>query len=159
MHIVSERDAFMSDYETLHFFLDLQRQHKWNKPHDKHSHNKHSYYHPELQSITNDTIKYLCQYSETVEQGEQEELEEERMKSGSQSDKNPLLLRMDDEKFAQLLHKLNNFTLYKAEKLQIVNQLPNNMVHLYSIVEECDTRFNESQVTEILEIVAASTCL
>ena len=62
--------------------------------------------------------------------------------------------KMSDESFAELMTKLNSFKLFKAEKLQIVNQLPANMVHLYSIVEECDARFDEKTIEEMLEIIS-----
>lgn len=55
----------------------------------------------------------------------------------------PCSLIENDEKFILLMSFLNQYNLVKVEKLQLVNLLPRSMVHLYSIVEECDQRFDE----------------
>ena len=151
MHVVEEMNAFMSDYETLHFLIALQEEHKWipdpnveENQKQKQRQNK-PYHHPALQAITRDTVRYITQRSAANDE------------SKDATDSVSSLRRMSTDQFKQLMTELNAFPLYKAEKLQIVNQLPTNMVHLYSIVEECDSRLNEGQVTALLESISR-TC-
>lgn len=48
---------------------------------------------------------------------------------------------------------LSQYKLEKVEKLQIINSAPYSLVNLYSIVEECDQRFSEQEIEDILQIV------
>lgn len=61
------------------------------------------------------------------------------------------------EQVVNLLSRLSKFSLTKKEKLQLLNLAPKGMVEYYLIIEDCDTRFNETQIGEIMEIV--SECL
>lgn len=154
MKVESIRDAFLSDYEVLQFMSQLERKHYWSvdaaeetDQQDggrKSKKKKRPYNHPELQAITRDAISYLSMPKHILEEGAQPE-----------NEKSPIT-KLNDGSFTKLMKSLNEFALFKAEKLQIVNQLPTNMVHLYAIVEECDSRFSEDQVTKILEIVQES---
>lgn len=154
MHVLEEMNAFMSDYETLQFLVSLQKQHKWNaESKTDRKHNK-PYYHPELQMVTRDTVRYITQRTIPAEDPEEAEKPDE----ASPTNKKSTLLNLTVNQFSQLMRELNAFPLYKAEKLQIVNQLPTNLVHLYSIVEECESRLDEGQVTSLLECVSR-TCL
>ncbi|CCF58337.1 hypothetical protein KAFR_0E01830 [Kazachstania africana CBS 2517] len=154
MKIIETRDSFLSDYEVLQFLSGLERKHLWDeetlklhqKDRKKRAQTKRPYNHPALQAITRDAISFLKMNKNYVPQ--EDEVEEER----TEHEKSPLC-RLNDKTFSEFVLKLNKFDLFKAEKLQIVNQLPANMVHLYSIVEECDSRFSEEQIDEILEIV------
>lgn len=146
MKIESVRDAFLSDYEVLQFLSQLERRHDWGLNQEDAGANKkrkrRPYNHPELQAITRDTIRYLSEAKGATETEE-----------GSASDAKSPLTKLNDQKFTELMTRLNQFELFKAEKLQIVNQLPTNLVHLFAIVEECDSRFPEEQSAQILEAV------
>lgn len=48
---------------------------------------------------------------------------------------------------------ISKFPLEKAELLMMVNSRPSSIAELDCIVEEMDTRFNEEETTEMLEIV------
>lgn len=151
MKIESVRDAFLSDYEVLQFLSQLERRHDWGLNQDdelaagnNRKRKRRPYNHPELQAITRDTIRYLSEAKGAADAEESE--------AGAGDAKSPLT-KINDKKFAELMTQLNQFSLFKAEKLQIVNQLPTNLVHLYAIVEECDSRFSEEQSGQILEIV------
>lgn len=160
MKVVETRDAFLSDYEVLQFLSKLERQHHWNEepttdPNSKKKAKKHgTYNHPELEFITKNAITYLGIDKNSMPQEEDDEDDE----ASGQQDQPPKdarspLSRLNDDRFCELVRRLNAFELFKAEKLQLVNQLPTNMVHLYSIVEECDSRFTEDQVADVLAII------
>ncbi|KAG0674876.1 hypothetical protein C6P41_004675 [Kluyveromyces marxianus] len=161
MRILEERNAFMSDYEALQFLVSLQKEHRWTSD-SRDRKNKHAkpYYHPELQMITRDTVRYLTQRSTPApeEQEEQEDQEQEAQAEKPKPKPKSTLLHLTTQQFTDLMQQLNHYPLYKAEKLQIVNQLPTNLVHLYSIVEECESRLDEGQVTSLLEAIER-TCL
>lgn len=152
MKILEARDAFFSDYETLQFLSKLERQHHWDDDtiqdrRDKKKMKTHRpYNNPELQAITRDTITYL-----STDKGVAQEEEEP---SGDDNKKKSPISSLNDQKFSELVTELNEFDLFKAEILQIVNQLPTTMVHLYAVVEECDTRFTETQIEKMLSITA-----
>lgn len=57
------------------------------------------------------------------------------------------------ENITQAMKELSKYELEKIEKLQILNSTPHSLVNLYSIVEECDQRFTEKEIEDILEIV------
>lgn len=148
MKILESRDAFLSDYEVLQFLSKLERQHHWDeestlanqKNQRKKMKTHRPYNHPELQTITKDTITYL----RTNKGADQEE----------DTTATSPISRLNDEKFSELVRSLNEYSLFKAEKLQIVNQLPQSMVHLYSVVEECDSRFTQEQMDTMLSTIA-----
>ncbi|CAI4034401.1 hypothetical protein SMKI_10G1910 [Saccharomyces mikatae IFO 1815] len=158
MKVLEERNAFLSDYEVLKFLSDLEREHLWDeksqaalkKNRSKGKQNR-PYNHPELQGITRNVVNYLSINKNYINQ---EDEGEERKSSGVKDVEKSAISRMSDQSFGDLMTKLNSFKLFKAEKLQIVNQLPANMVHLYSIVEECDARFDEKRIEEMLEIIS-----
>lgn len=147
MKVESIRHAHLSDYEVLQFMSYLQRKHRWNDDYDVTTKGKkNGYNHPELQKITRDVVNYLT----TNKNSDPEDPENKTViKSG--------ITRLNDQKFTILMNKLNEFELFKVEKLQIVNHLTTNMAVLYSIVEECELRFTEQQINEILETVQSVT--
>lgn len=169
MRVIKARDAFFSDYEALQFLSKLQRKHRWDEnsiqemknfnKNKKGRFQKRPYNHPALQEIVNDTLSYLT-ISKSIttpqdnEEEEEEGKEEIKQEEGGEQRQSPLT-KLNDEMFIELMNKLNNYELYKIEKLQIVNQLPTNMVHLFSIVEECDSRFTEDQINEMIELIAS----
>ncbi|KAH3899070.1 related to DNA-directed RNA polymerase III subunit RPC9 [Saccharomycodes ludwigii] len=146
MKIESVRESFLSDYEVYTFLKDLQRKNGWLYVENKKNHNnrnKYSYNNPELESITKNVVDYLATPKSMNPD------EEDQSNSGSTSGTDNLL-KFTNDKFIKLLQKLNCYKLYKIEKLQLVNQLPTNFVHLYSIIEECDSRFSEQEIEQIL---------
>ncbi|KAK5773954.1 DNA-directed RNA polymerase III subunit RPC17 PWA37_003078 [Arxiozyma heterogenica] len=168
MRVIKARDAFFSDYEALQFLSKLQRKHRWDEnslqemknfnKNKKGRFQKRPYNHPVLQGIVNDTLSYLTiskSIAATQDNEEEKEENEETKKKENEKQRQSPLTKLNDKMFTQLMNKLNNFELYKIEKLQIVNQLPTNMVHLFSIVEECDSRFTEDQINEMIELVAS----
>ncbi|AET40184.1 DNA-directed RNA polymerase III subunit RPC17 Ecym_5430 [Eremothecium cymbalariae DBVPG len=143
MKIEAARDAFISDYEVLKFMSQLQRKHNWlfDDTDKKTTKKTKQYNHPELESITRDLVNYLT----TNKNPDPEDPE-----TGTTRPAKAGITKLNDATFTKLMHALNQLALFKAEKLQIVNQLPTNIVHLYSIVEECDNRFSEDQIKTIL---------
>ncbi|GCE98579.1 hypothetical protein ZYGM_004465 [Zygosaccharomyces mellis] len=148
MKVIEARDSFLSDYEVLQFLAKLERQHHWDEEstlvNQKNQRKKikthRPYNHPELQAITRDTIAYLLSN-----------------KGADQEEDTPTtspISRLNDKRFCELVRSLNQYSLFKAEKLQIVNQLPQSMVHLYSIVEECDSRFTQEQMDTMISNIA-----
>ncbi|KAL3231443.1 DNA-directed RNA polymerase III subunit RPC9 [Nakaseomyces bracarensis] len=153
MRVLEPRDAFLSDYEVLQHLSKLERQYKWDAESiaemsaDKKKFKKfRPYNNPALQGITRDTLAYLKQSKYSISEEEEQLLPEQRPPAP--------LCNLNDNKFTDLVTRLNEFDLFQAEKLQIVNQMPVQIVHLYSIVEECDTRFSEEQIEQILALVA-----
>jgi len=67
-------------------------------------------------------------------------------------EKSPVAIQ-NVENIVQAMKDLSKFSLEKIEKLQIKNSAPYSLVNLYAIVEECDQRFNEQEIEEILGIV------
>jgi len=53
----------------------------------------------------------------------------------------------------RLLTRLKEWPLTKAEKLQLLNQRPENSLELQLLIEECVERLTEDQEKELLEII------
>lgn len=51
------------------------------------------------------------------------------------------------------MRAISKFSLEKAELLMMVNSRPSSIAELDCIVEEMDTRFNEGETADMLEIV------
>ncbi|CAI1513880.1 hypothetical protein SEUBUCD646_0J01890 [Saccharomyces eubayanus] len=158
MKVLEERNAFLSDYEVLKFLTDLEKKHLWDqnsqvalKKNRSRGKEKRPYNHPELQGITRGVVNFLNINKNYINQ--EDENEDQENNGAKDAEKSPIS-KMSDESFGELMGRLNSFKLFKAEKLQIVNQLPANMVHFYSIVEECDSRFDEKTIEEMLEIIS-----
>ncbi|CAB4254913.1 similar to Saccharomyces cerevisiae YJL011C RPC17 RNA polymerase III subunit C17 [Maudiozyma barnettii] len=156
MKVLERRDAFLSDYEVLQFLTKLEYQHGWDddtqaqlqQNRRKKIKTKRPYNNITLQRIARDTISYLrVNKSYVPQEDEDETTKNENMISP--------IHKLNDAQFSELMVTLNKFELFKIEKLQIVNQMPRNLVHLYSIIEECDSRFTEDQITEIIGIIEA----
>lgn len=58
-----------------------------------------------------------------------------------------------EEKMGKLMGFLKQFDLTRMEKLQIVNLLPRSEVEYFAIVEECEDRFSEDQIAQVLDFV------
>ncbi|EJS43128.1 rpc17p [Saccharomyces arboricola H-6] len=159
MKVLEERNALLSDYEVLKFLTDLEKKHLWDQKSQaalkkiRSKGKQHRpYNHPELQGITRNVVNYLSINKNYINQDDEDKKREDN--AAKDSEKSPIS-KMSDQSFGELMTKLNSFKLFKAEKLQIVNQLPANMVHLYSIVEECDARFDEQTIEKMLETISS----
>ncbi|EEQ37699.1 hypothetical protein CLUG_01822 [Clavispora lusitaniae ATCC 42720] len=129
MKILTERDAFLSDFEVFQHLRDLKKTYNWTftPEEEAQNNNKRKRFTAaglDLEVVTRDITAYFSSNA-----------------AGS----------IPDEKaFTELMTFLNGFDLMKVEKLQIVNSLPRSMVHLYGLVEECDQRFDEETCESIL---------
>jgi len=65
-------------------------------------------------------------------------------------------LRQNEASIARLVKDLAPYGLTKAEKLQIVNLAPTDLVELYVIVEELEDRLSDEKTQEILTLVRRS---
>ncbi|EFP83810.1 uncharacterized protein PGTG_09523 [Puccinia graminis f. sp. tritici CRL 75-36-700-3] len=54
-------------------------------------------------------------------------------------------------RFGQVSGRANGLT--KAERLQICDLAPTELVEIYLIIEECDSRFTEEEIQEIIDLV------
>ncbi|KAL1327339.1 hypothetical protein HN51_037399 [Arachis hypogaea] len=57
------------------------------------------------------------------------------------------------ESINEFLESVKSHDLAKAEILNIINIRPTNIVEIFPIIECCDTRFSDEELTEIVEIV------
>ncbi|KAH9764830.1 DNA-directed RNA polymerase III subunit RPC9 [Citrus sinensis] len=53
----------------------------------------------------------------------------------------------------EFLEKSKKFKLAKAEILNIINIRPSSLVEVDSIIEQCDTRFQEEELQELVDLV------
>lgn len=53
----------------------------------------------------------------------------------------------------KLMELLKSYDLTRMEKLQIVNLVPRSEVEFFAIVEECEDRFSEDQIAQVLDYV------
>ncbi|ORZ16883.1 HRDC-like protein [Absidia repens] len=51
------------------------------------------------------------------------------------------------------LQQMNQYALTLGEKLQILNLRPKSAVEIYLLIEECEERFNEQDLDNILSII------
>ncbi|KAJ4722530.1 DNA-directed RNA polymerase III subunit RPC9 [Melia azedarach] len=58
------------------------------------------------------------------------------------------------EKVNEFLEKSKKFKLAKAEILNIINIRPASLVEIDSIIEQSDTRFEEEQLQELIDLVS-----
>ncbi|KAI8094844.1 HRDC-like protein [Gilbertella persicaria] len=54
------------------------------------------------------------------------------------------------EQVQQFLQAMSTFDLTKAEKLQILNLRPKSTVEIYLMIEECEERFTEEDLEQML---------
>ncbi|KAG0167747.1 hypothetical protein DFQ28_005708 [Apophysomyces sp. BC1034] len=57
------------------------------------------------------------------------------------------------EQLRQYLDRIASFKLTRAEKLQILNLRPKSAVEIYLLIEECEERFSEDDLGDMLNIV------
>ena len=54
----------------------------------------------------------------------------------------------------RFMQRLQPYNLTKAEKLQLLNQRPVSAVEIQLLIEESEERLTETQISEVLEIIA-----
>ncbi|CCE72536.1 Piso0_000118 [Millerozyma farinosa CBS 7064] len=128
MQIINERDCFLSNYEVLKHLEEMKLKYNWTEDKGGNDNRKKKKRFTgggiELEVITNEVSEYL--------------------KNSPCSE-----IKTDDD-LVKIMTFLNGFDLVKVEKLQIINCLPRTMVHLYSLIEECDQRFDQEVCEKIL---------
>ncbi|KAL6946891.1 hypothetical protein ACO0QE_001744 [Hanseniaspora vineae] len=144
MKIDNVRDSFLSDYEVYKFFKEAQKANS-KKRNAKNNGNNPA----EFNQISKDTLEYLKTNKNVSSNETNDEENADPLESGSLN----RICSFNDDLFKAKLMKLNQYQLFKFEKLQLLNALPTNLVHMFSIVEECDNRFSETEINEILEIL------
>ncbi|CAO3653078.1 unnamed protein product [Mucor hiemalis] len=60
------------------------------------------------------------------------------------------------EQLANFLELMSRYELTRAEKLQILNLRPKSTVEIYLIIEECEERFSEEDLEEMLNNIITS---
>ncbi|KAH3663609.1 hypothetical protein OGAPHI_005010 [Ogataea philodendri] len=119
----------MKVYQHL---VDIQKENSWSftLPEDnatKKHRRKKGNYSLDLEIITRELSGYLVRTGQSNDYGRQNVVE--------------------------FMEGLNQYSLMKIEKLEILNRLPRTIVSLFSVIEECDQRFNEDQCNDMLELV------
>lgn len=51
------------------------------------------------------------------------------------------------------VNEIKRFELEKAEVLQLINITPQSLPVLYNVIEECDQRFSNEEMEELLRLV------
>lgn len=134
MKILNERDKFLSNYEVLDHLKGIKQKYNWTfTPEDDEALKKAKGKYKkrftacglDLEVVTKEVLSYL--------------------------DKSPCSAIDSPDSFEKLMTHLNTLDLMKIEKLQIMNTLPRSMVNLYSLVEECDQRFDEDTSQLIID--------
>ncbi|KAL6943202.1 hypothetical protein ACO0RG_002191 [Hanseniaspora osmophila] len=144
MKIDNVRDSFLSDYEVYKFFNEAQQSNSKRKNAKNNGNNP-----AQFNQISKDTLEYLKTNKNASTSEENDEENSDLLENGSLNK----MCSFNDDLFKAKLMKLNQYQLFKFEKLQLLNALPTNLVHMFSIVEECDNRFSETEINEILEIL------
>ncbi|PAV16848.1 dna-directed rna polymerase iii subunit rpc9-like protein [Pyrrhoderma noxium] len=152
MEVVSARSALLSNYEVLTLLKELEgdqlsRQKtalRIKKEEEERAANKLT----DTATIqTNARVQEsICENLRTVEFEAIQYLEAEYQPTRSQS----------PGAITQLIKALGKYDLTKAEKLQIVNLAPQQLVELYVIVEEIEERLGHSVMEEIIGLVKSS---
>lgn len=127
MKVLKARDKFLCNYEVLEFLREIKDKYMWSfdesENDKKKSRKRYTACGLGLEVMTRDLLSYL--------------------------EKEPCAEVGSAENLTELMQYLNNFELVTVEKLLIVNCLPRSMVHLCTLVEECDQRFDEETCNEI----------
>lgn len=131
MKILAARDLFLSNYEVKLHLEDLKKKYNWTftADDDKKMRDRHRKRFTaggiNLEVVTRDTLGYFHK---------------------TPTDNYQLF-----DQFKELMEYLNTLDLVKAEKLQVVNQLPRQLVQLYPVVDEYNERFGEDQAQAICD--------
>ncbi|KAI7906377.1 HRDC-like protein [Cokeromyces recurvatus] len=60
------------------------------------------------------------------------------------------------DQISNFLQALSKYDLTKAEKLQILNLRPKSTVEIYLIIEECEERFSEEDLEDMINCVVTT---
>ncbi|ODQ80755.1 hypothetical protein BABINDRAFT_35066 [Babjeviella inositovora NRRL Y-12698] len=133
MKIENPREKFLSNYEVYDYLKEILSKNNWGFTAEEHEYKNDKKWRKNdmenLEAITRDTLAYLKK-STPVEM-------------------------QSPETITEMMRFLNTMELEKIEKLQILNNLPRNLVSLYAIVEECDSRFDEEKCNKLIEKIDA----
>ena len=61
------------------------------------------------------------------------------------------------DQLQQCMTALSKYSLTKLEKLVLLNHFPKSLVEIYPMIEECETRFSDEQLQEMIDVLQ-STC-
>ncbi|ODV59665.1 Rpb4/RPC9 family DNA-directed RNA polymerase subunit ASCRUDRAFT_19267, partial [Ascoidea rubescens DSM 1968] len=123
------RDKFLSNFEVFQHIEDIKAENEWD-------------------FASNDTLNSNKRY--TKRYNGNSNLESLAKNLTDYFQKFDTTTKLNEQKLKSILLHLNNYHLEKIEKLQIINFLPTSVVHLYSLVEECDLRFTDDQCDTII---------
>lgn len=56
------------------------------------------------------------------------------------------------QNISEFVANIKRFDLEKAEVLQLINTAPQSLPVLFNVIEECDQRFSEQDMDEILQL-------
>ncbi|KAG2217906.1 hypothetical protein INT45_008656 [Circinella minor] len=62
----------------------------------------------------------------------------------------------DQKQVKEFMEAMKSYELTMAEKLQLLNLRPRSAVEIYLLIEECEERFSEDQLEEMLETVLSA---
>ncbi|KAI8871643.1 calcitonin gene-related peptide-receptor component protein [Ramicandelaber brevisporus] len=135
MEVVEARSAMLSNYEVFKLLQD-QEQYQIDQ------HNK------SIATGDNSTAAAAqTRYQESLLMVQFQILQQLRSEPSS---------KQSDSCINECLERLKKYKLTKAEKLQIVNLRPASMVELHLIVEECEERFAENEMDDIIDIATST---
>ncbi|XP_042908714.1 DNA-directed RNA polymerase III subunit RPC9 [Parasteatoda tepidariorum] len=127
MEVINERAALLSNAEVFSLLETLKSDLKESKYSQRLNKNEKEKGKERLNTIVYETFKYL-----------------EEMPCASQS----------EESIKNFLIAIAPYELTKAEKLQLLNLQPKSLVEIQLLIEECEERFTEDQMNDILNVVA-----
>ncbi|CCH45831.1 DNA-directed RNA polymerase III subunit [Wickerhamomyces ciferrii] len=120
-----EREKLLSNFEVNQHLIEIQSKNQWLN--NNNTNKKKRAFNPNLEEVTKQTTFYFENIGPVPQQ--------------------------NIENITQMMKDLSKFKLEKIEKLQIINSAPQSLVTLYAVIEECDQRFNEQEIEEILQII------
>ncbi|KAL9652246.1 hypothetical protein ABK040_011906 [Willaertia magna] len=68
-------------------------------------------------------------------------------------DKQSKVKYQNNSTIENLLKELSRFELTKQEKMSIINSMPDTLVEIHLIIDNCVNRFSEDQTLEMIEII------
>ncbi|KAG2372919.1 hypothetical protein C9374_008830 [Naegleria lovaniensis] len=71
-------------------------------------------------------------------------------------DKQTTVKYQSEETIRNLLKELEPYRLTKLEKMLMVNNPPSSLVEIHSIIDSCESRYNEDDIVKMLEIIKAN---
>ncbi|ESW95825.1 hypothetical protein HPODL_02474 [Ogataea parapolymorpha DL-1] len=131
MKVEVAREKLLSNFEVYNHLVDIQKENNWNftlgEDTNKKQRRKRGNHLIDLEIITRELSGFL-------------------IRTGQSND-------YTRENVVEFMTGLNQYSLMKIEKLEILNRLPRTIVSLFSVIEECDQRFSDEQCNSMLELV------